>query len=126
VSRSRFSGRLSGINGGIGMKRVEAIIRPHALDAVKDALRCFGIIKLTISEVHGHGSKRHTEVYRRAEYEVDSTYLKLELLILDPNAEQVITAITEAIPPAEAGVVVISTVDQVVRIRDGKRGENAL
>ena len=61
------------------MKRVEAIIRPHVLDAVKEALRCIGITKLTISEVHGHGSERHTEVYRRAEYEVDSTYLKLEV-----------------------------------------------
>jgi nitrogen regulatory protein P-II 1 len=110
------------------MKRVEVIIRPHSLDAVKESLRCIGINVVTITEVRGHGRESRTEMYRGAEYEVDSTYLKLEVLIRDPNEEQIINAITDAIhsPESGAGVVVVSTVDQVVRIRDGQRGENAL
>ncbi len=112
------------------MKKIEAVIQPHKLDEVKEALIAIGIAGITISEVRGHGrQKGHTEVYRGAEYKVDLLpKVKLELFIPDPGVEQVVKVITEAARSGKIGdgKIFISTVDDAVRIRNGERGDTVL
>jgi len=112
------------------MKKIEAIIKPHALDAVKEALNGIGITGMTISEVKGYGrQKGHTEVYRGAEYVVDFIpKIKLELVVADDNAERVADGIRQAANTGRIGdgKIFILPVDDVIRIRTGERGTSAV
>jgi nitrogen regulatory protein P-II 1 len=112
------------------MKKIEAIIQPHKLDPVKEALKAAGIDGLTISEVHGYGrQKGHTEVYRGSEYKVDVLpKVKIELVLDDADLDRVVTVITEAARSGKIGdgKIFVSTIDEVVRIRNGDRGATAL
>ena len=112
------------------MKKIEAIIQPHKLDDVREALKDIGIDGLTISEVRGHGrQKGHTETYRGREYEVDLLpKIKIEMVLplnLVDGAVQTIlkTARTGKIGD---GKIFLSKVDEAIRIRDEERGEGAL
>ena len=112
------------------MKKIEAIIQPHKLDEVKEALIGIGVEGITISEVRGHGrQKGHTETYRGAEYRVDLLpKVKLEIFVPDSRAEQIIGALGAAARSGKIGdgKIFVSTIDEAVRIRNGDRGETAL
>jgi nitrogen regulatory protein P-II 1 len=112
------------------MKKIEAIIQPHKLDQVKTALIAIGVGGMTITEVRGHGrQKGHTEVYRGAEYRVDLLpKVKLEMVIPEANLNQVVETITAAARSGKIGdgKIFISSLDDVVRIRNGERGEAAI
>lgn len=112
------------------MKLVTAIIKPFKIDEVKTALQEHGINGLTVSEVQGFGRQRgHTEVYRGAEYTVDFVpKLRLELVVDDHDAVMVVEAITKAACTEKIGDGKIWTVpvEEMVRIRTGERGSEAL
>jgi nitrogen regulatory protein P-II 1 len=112
------------------MKKIEAIIQPHKLDEVKEALVNIGVEGITISEVRGHGrQKGHTEIYRGAEYTVDLLpKVKLEIFVSDLRAEEIIGVLTTAARSGKIGdgKIFVSSIDEVVRIRNGDRGETAL
>ena len=112
------------------MKKIEAIIQPHKLDAVKEALKGAGVDGITIFEVHGHGrQKGHTETYRGAEYKVDVLpKVKIELILGDADLERVVGVITEAARSGKIGdgKIFVSTIDEAIRIRNGDRGQTAL
>jgi nitrogen regulatory protein P-II 1 len=112
------------------MKKIEAIVQPHKLDAVKEALKGAGIDGLTIYEVHGYGrQKGHTETYRGAEYKVDVLpKVKIELVIGEKDLDRVVSVIMEAARTGKIGdgKIFISSIDEAVRIRNGDRGEMAL
>lgn len=112
------------------MKKIEAIIQPHKLDAVKDALKGAGVDGVTIYEVHGYGrQKGHTETYRGAEYKVDVLpKVKIELVLGDSDLDRVVAVITEAARSGKIGdgKIFVSSLEEVVRIRNGDRGEMAL
>jgi nitrogen regulatory protein P-II 1 len=111
-------------------KLVTAIIKPFKVDDVKAALESFGVHGLTISEVQGFGrQKGHTEVYRGAEYKVDFVpKIKIEVLVDDAAAEDLVTVITTAAQTSKIGdgKVWVVPVDTVVRVRTGERGPDAL
>lgn len=112
------------------MKLVTAIIKPFKLDDVREALSEMGVQGMTVSEVKGFGrQKGHTELYRGAEYVVDFLpKIKLEVAISDGQAEKVIEAITKAANTGKIGdgKIFVYTLDQVVRIRTGETGGEAL
>ncbi len=112
------------------MKKVEAIVRPHVLDAVKAALQELGVAGMTITEVKGFGrQKGHTEVYRGSEYKVDFLpKLKLEVVVSDEIADEVIEVLVKAAATGKFGdgKVFVTALSEVVRIRTGERGEAAL
>lgn len=112
------------------MKLVVAVIKPHKLDEVKEALRDVGVQGLTTSDVEGFGRQRgHTEVYRGAEYQVDFVpKMKVEVLVDDADAPGVVDAITKAARTGKIGdgKIWVLPVEQVVRIRTGERGPDAL
>jgi nitrogen regulatory protein P-II 1 len=112
------------------MKKIDAIIQPHKLDAVKDALKSIGIDGITVSEVRGHGrQKGHTEVYRGQEYNVDLLpKVKLEMVVPDTQVEAVLTALAGAARSGNIGdgKIFVTPVEEAVRIRNGDRGELAL
>jgi len=112
------------------MKKIEAIIQPYKLDEVKDALIKIGVDGMTISEVRGHGrQKGHTEVYRGAEYKVDLLpKVKMEMIVKDSLAPQVMDTLSTAARTGKIGdgKIFVSTIEEVVRIRNGDRGEGAL
>ena len=112
------------------MKKIEAIIQPHKLDAVKDALIAIGVDGITVSEVRGHGrQKGHTETYRGAEYTVDLLpKVKLEIFAIDARVAQIVEAISETAKSGKIGdgKVFVSAIDDAIRIRNGERGETAL
>src|SRR5260221_8139003 len=112
------------------MKKIEAIIQPHKLEDAKEALKSIGVDGMTITEVRGHGrQKGHTEVYRGAEYKVDLLpKVKLEMVVPSANASQVVEAITAAARSGKIGdgKIFISSLEDVVRIRNGERGETAI
>jgi len=112
------------------MKRIEAIIQPHRLDAVKDALIAIGVTGMTISEVRGHGrQKGHTEVYRGNEYKVDLLpKVRIDMVIPGERVDQVVDTLSEAARTGKIGdgKIFISPVEDVVRIRNGERGDTAL
>ena len=109
---------------------VTAVIKPFKLDAVKEALRGVGVAGITVSEVRGFGRQRgHTEVYRGAEYTVEFVpKLKLEILVGDEAASEVVDAIATSARTEKIGDGKIWTtqVDNVVRIRTGQVGVDAL
>ena len=112
------------------MKKIEAIIQPHKLDEVKDALKGAGVEGMTISEVHGHGrQKGHTETYRGAEYKVDLLpKIKIELVVPATELDRVVDVIAQAARSGSLGdgKIFVSTIDDALRIRNGDRGEGAL
>lgn len=112
------------------MKKVEAIIRPHLLEAVRNALQEVDVRGMTISEVQGYGRQRgHTETYRGAEYQIEFIpKIKLEVVIPDDIEEFVVQAITKAAQTGKFGdgKIFITQLDDVLRIRTGERGEAAL
>jgi nitrogen regulatory protein P-II 1 len=112
------------------MKKIEAIIKPFKLDEVKEALADVGVLGLTVTEVKGFGrQKGHTELYRGAEYVVDFLpKLKIEIVLADEMVAKALEAIERAAKTGRIGdgKIFVSTVDEVVRIRTGERGEPAL
>ena len=112
------------------MKLVTAIVKPFKLDDVKQALHEMGVAGMTVSEVQGHGRQRgHTEVYRGAEYVVDFVpKVRIEVVVDDENAALVVDAIVDAARTGQIGdgKVWTTTVDELVRIRTGERGPEAL
>src|SRR5829696_7531995 len=112
------------------MKKIEAIIQPFKLDEVKEALKGIGIDGMTITEVRGHGrQKGHKEVYRGQEHNVDLLpKVKVELVIGDNRADEVIKTLTTAARSGKIGdgKLFIYNVADAVRIRNDDRGESAL
>ena len=112
------------------MQKIEAIIQPSKLDAVKDALLDVGIEGMTILEARGHGrQKGHTEFYRGREYTVDLLpKIKLEMIVVDEIVERAVQAILSAARSGKIGdgKIFISRVDEAIRIRNDERGETAL
>jgi nitrogen regulatory protein P-II 1 len=112
------------------VKKVEAIIRPSVLDAVKEDLGRVGIAGLTVSEVRGFGrQKGHTELYRGSEYTVDFLpKLKLEVLVQDEALSGVVDAISTGSRTGKIGdgKIWVTSVDDVIRIRTGEHGNNAV
>ena len=112
------------------MKKIEAIIQPHKLDEVKEALKAAGVDGMTISEVHGHGrQKGHTEVYRGREYSVDLIpKTKIEMVLPDALVEKAEQAILNAARTGKIGdgKIFRSRIDEAIRIRNDERGEGAL
>ncbi len=112
------------------MKKVEAIIKPFKLDEVKEALNEIGIQGITVSEVKGFGrQKGHTELYRGAEYVVDFIpKIKMEIIVSDEIVTKVVETIEQAAKTGRIGdgKIFVTSVEEVVRIRTGERGEDAL
>lgn len=112
------------------MKKVDAIIKPFKLDDVKEALQHIGIQGITVTEVKGFGrQKGHTELYRGAEYVVDFLpKVKLEVVIVDEMLEQVVEAILKAAQTGRIGdgKIFVSCIEDVIRIRTGEKGPDAL
>jgi nitrogen regulatory protein P-II 1 len=112
------------------MKKVEAIIKPFKLDEVKESLSGIGIQGLTVTEVKGFGrQKGHTELYRGAEYVVDFLpKVKLEIIVKDDSVPAVVSAIEKSAKTGRIGdgKIFVLPIDEVVRIRTGERGDQAL
>ncbi len=112
------------------MKKIEAIIKPFKIDDVKEALHAVGIQGMTASEVKGFGrQKGHTEVYRGAEYVVDFLpKTKLEIVVSNDQLEAALTAIQSAADTGKIGdgKIFVTGLEDVIRIRTGERGEEAI
>ena len=112
------------------MKLVVAIVKPHRLDEVKESLREIGIQGLTTTEVEGFGRQRgHTEVYRGAEYQVDFVpKIKVEVVAEDDQVQGIVDAITKAARTGKIGdgKIWVTPIEQVVRIRTGEMGPDAV
>ena len=112
------------------MKKVEAIIKPFKLDEVKENLNAVGVRGLTVSEVKGFGrQKGHTELYRGAEYVVDFLpKVKLEIIVQEEMVAKVVETIEKAARTGRIGdgKIFVTPVEDVVRIRTGERGEEAV
>ena len=112
------------------MKKIEAVIQPYKLDAVKDALIGIGVDGITISEVRGHGrQKGHTETDRGHEYKVDLLpKVKIEIVVAGTRVEQVVDALTKAAQSGKIGdgKIFVSSMEDAIRIRNGERGETVL
>jgi nitrogen regulatory protein P-II 1 len=112
------------------MKKIEAIIKPFKLDDVKDALNEIGVKGITVTEVKGFGrQKGHTELYRGAEYVVDFLpKVKLEIIAKDENVPAIIEAIEKSARTGKIGdgKIFVTPIEEVIRIRTGERGEDAI
>ena len=112
------------------MKLVTAIIQPHRLEEVKKAVMAEGVKGMTVSQVNGYGRQRgHTEVYRGAEYTVDLLpKVKIELVCSDQEASGLVQTISQAARSGRIGdgKIWITSVDEVIRVRTGASGEDAL
>ena len=112
------------------MKKIEAIIKPFKLDEVREALSDVGVSGLTVTEVKGFGrQKGHTELYRGAEYVVDFLpKVKIEIVVPDPLVETAIDSIVKAARTGKIGdgKIFVSNVEQVIRIRTGETGVDAV
>ena len=112
------------------MKKVEAIIKPFKLDEVKERLNEIGIQGITVTEVKGFGrQKGHTELYRGAEYVVDFLpKVKLEIIVTDNMVVKVVETIKDTAKTGRIGdgKIFISSIEEVIRIRTGERGEDAI
>jgi nitrogen regulatory protein P-II 1 len=112
------------------MKKIEAIIKPFKLDDVKEALNGIGIKGMTISEVRGYGrQKGHTEIYRGAEYIIDfQPKLKIEIILKAEQVDLVVDTILHAAGTGKIGdgKIFVLPVEQVIRVRTGERGQEAI
>jgi nitrogen regulatory protein P-II 1 len=115
---------------GGDMKKIEAIVKPFKLDDVKNALTKIGVQGMTVTEVKGFGRQRgHTEVYRGAEYKIDFLpKSKIELIVTDELVTPVIETIERVAKTGKIGdgKIFLSPVDEVIRIRTGERGRDAI
>ena len=114
----------------MAMKKVEAIIKPFKLDEVKESLSGIGVQGLTVSEVKGFGrQKGHTELYRGAEYVVDFLpKVNLEVIVRDEQAAEVVETIEKAAKTGRIGdgKIFVLPIDEIIRIRTGERGSDAI
>jgi len=112
------------------MRKIDAVIRPHLLDAVKNALQEVGITGMTITEVKGFGrQKGHTETYRGSEYKIDFIpKIKIEVVVPDEMVDHVIDAVAKAAKTGKFGdgKIFVVPVEEVIRIRTGERNEQAI
>ncbi len=112
------------------MRKIEAIIKPFKLDEVKEALHGIGIQGMTVTEVKGFGrQKGHTELYRGAEYVVDFLpKIKIEIAVSDDLADKAVQAIVESANTGRIGdgKIFVIPLDEVIRIRTGERGADAV
>jgi nitrogen regulatory protein P-II 1 len=112
------------------MKLITAIVKPFKLDDVKAALKSAGVVGMTVTEVRGFGRQGgHTETYRGSEYQIDFVpKAKLEVIVDDSVADGIVDAITAAALTGKIGdgKVWVTTVDELVRIRTGERGVDAI
>jgi nitrogen regulatory protein P-II 1 len=112
------------------MKKIEAIIRPHLLPAVRNALQEVDVVGMTISEVQGYGrQKGHTEIYRGAEYQIEFVpKIKIEVIISEDLEDMVVETIQKTARTGKFGdgKIFVASTDEVIRIRTGERGEAAL
>ncbi len=112
------------------MKKIEAIIKPFKLDEVKEALQEIGLQGITVTEAKGFGrQKGHTELYRGAEYVVDFLpKVKIEVVITDDSLDRAMEAIRKAAQTGRIGdgKIFVSNIEQVVRIRTGESGADAI
>jgi nitrogen regulatory protein P-II 1 len=112
------------------MKKIEAIIRPHLLESVKDALQTLGVAGMTLSEVKGFGrQKGHTEVYRGSEYKVEFVpKLKIEVIVDEEIVDEAVDAIIKTARTGKFGdgKIFIFPVEEAIRIRTGEHGANAV
>ncbi len=112
------------------MKLVTAVIKPFRLEAVKKAVEEAGLVGLTVSEATGHGrQKGHTEIYRGAEYTVDLVpKVRVEVLVDDAEVDHVVDRMVRAARTGQIGdgKVWVSAVEQVIRVRTGERGPDAI
>ena len=112
------------------MKKIEAIIKPFKLDEVKEALQEVGVQGITVTEVKGFGrQKGHTELYRGAEYVVDFLpKVKIEIVMADDQVERAVDAIQKAARTGRIGdgKIFISSIEEVIRIRTGETGQDAI
>jgi nitrogen regulatory protein PII len=118
------------LTGEESMKKIEAIIKPFKLDDVKEALNEIGIKGMTISEVKGYGrQKGHKEIYRGAEYVVDFIpKVKIEVIVDAAQVDQVVTKIKESAYTGKIGdgKIFILPVEEVIRVRTGEHGKDAI
>jgi nitrogen regulatory protein P-II 1 len=118
------------ISEGVSMKMVEAIVKPFKLDEVKEALTKSGIQGMTVEEVKGFGrQKGHTELYRGAEYSVDFLpKVRIQILVPDEKAGKVVEVITDSAKTGKIGdgKIFVTSVEEVIRIRTGEKGEDAI
>ena len=112
------------------MKKIEAIIKPFKLDDVKDALMDMDITRITVSEVKGHGRQQgHTELYRGNEYVVEYLpKIKIEIVVNDEFVEKAVDAIIKGAKTGKIGdgKIFISSIEEVIRIRTGEKGSEAV
>jgi len=112
------------------MKLIVAVLKPFKLDEVKEALKALGVHGMTLTEAQGFGRQRgHTEVYRGAEYEVEFVpKIRLEVLVDDAQVDEVTSTIVEAASTGKIGdgKVWVIAVEEVIRVRTGERGADAL
>src|SRR5208337_4400833 len=112
------------------MKKIEAIIKPFKLDEVKEALHVIGVQGITVTEAKGFGrQKGHTELYRGAEYAVDFLpKVKIDIIIEDSQVERAVEVIQQAAHTGRIGdgKIFISAIEEVIRIRTGERGADAV
>ncbi len=112
------------------MKKVECIVRPHLMEAVKTALQDVGIVGMTVSEVKGFGrQKGHKELYRGAEYVVDFLpKIKLEVAVSDDSVDKVVQTIVAAANTGRIGdgKIFVAEIEEAIRIRTGERGPDAV
>ena len=112
------------------MRLVVAIVKPHRLDEVKEALQDLGVNGLTTTDVEGFGRQRgHTEIYRGAEYQVDFVpKVKLEIIVDDGAVDSVVDALVEAARTEKIGdgKIWVTELEELVRIRTGERGADAV
>ena len=112
------------------MKLIVAVLKPFKLDEVKEAVKALGVHGMTLTEVQGFGRQRgHTEVYRGAEYQVEFVpKVRLEIVVDDGQADDVVNAVVDAASTGKIGdgKVWVVAVDEVVRVRTGERGPDAL
>ena len=112
------------------MKLITAVVKPHRLDEIKEALQAFGVHGLTVTEASGYGRQRgHTEVYRGAEYDVALVpKIRIEIVAADEDAAAIVEAISAAARTGKIGdgKVWVVPVESAVRVRTGDQGEAAL
>ncbi len=112
------------------MKKIEAVIQPHKLDEVKEALHAIGVEGITITDVRGHGrQKGHTETYRGNEYTVDLLpKVKLDLIVSDALVKEVVGTIAATARTGKIGdgKIFVSSIEEAIRIRSGEQGESIL